>query len=178
MEPNFTIRPSPTPSNEGNLADLIQMFVTHFNENRSQNHLSEPREDLLANIAIFDGKDRKACLMWINQLEHAAAQAQITLKKVIAAKGGPIVTSTVQSLLSREPDANDAKVKQIILESFSNVGTKTEAFHELKYLKLDNNESLLAHNAEYAAIHEATYGIPPERQTLTHIFLDYSKSPD
>ena len=114
--------------------------------------------------------------MWINQLEHAAAQAQITLKKVIAAKAGPLVTSTVQSLLSREPDANDAKVKQVILESFSNIGTQTEAFYELKALKLDNNESLLAHNAEYAAVHKAACGIPPERQTLRHVFLDYSKS--
>ena len=176
VEPNFTTRPSPTPSNAGNLADLTQMFVTHLNENRAQSHLSEHRKDLLANIPIFDGKDRKACLMWINQLEHAAVQAQIPLKKVIAAKAGRIVTSTVQSLLSREPDANDAKVKQVILESFSNVGTKTEAFHELRDLKLDNNESLLAHNAEYAAIHEAAYGIPPERQTLLHVFLEYSKS--
>ena len=176
VETNFTTRPSLTPSNAGNIADLTQMFVTHLNENRAQNHLSEHQKELLANIPIFDGKDRKACLMWINQLEHAAAQEQITLKKVIAAKAEPIVTSTVQSLLSKEPDANDAKVKQVILESFSNIGTKTKAFHELKDLKLDNNESLLAHNAEYAAIHEAAYGIPPERQTLTHVFLDYSKS--
>ena len=129
VEPNYTTRLSPTASNAGNLADLTQMFVTHLNENRAQNHLSEHRKDLLANIPIFDGKDRKTCLMWINQLEHAAVQAQISLKKVIAAKAGPIVTTAVQSLLSREPDANDAKVKQIILESFSNVGTKAEAFH-------------------------------------------------
>ena len=176
VEPNYTTRPSPTPSNAGNLADLTQMFVTHLNENRAQSHLSEHQKDLLANIPVFDGKDRKACLMWINQLEHAAVQAQISLIKVIAAKAGPIVTTAVQSLLSREPDASDAKLKQIILESFSNVGTKAEAFHELKELRLDNNESLLAHNAEYAAIHEAAYGMPPERQTLLHIFLEYSKT--
>ena len=176
VEPNYTTRPSPTPSNAGNLADLTQMFVTHLNENRAQSQLSEHQKDLLAKIPVFDGKDRKACLMWINQLEHTAVQAQISLKKVIAAKAGPIVTTAVQSLLSREPDANDAKVKQIILESFSNVCTKAEAFHELKELKLDNNESLLAHNAEYAAIHEAAYGMPPERQTLLRVFLEYLKT--
>ena len=75
--------------------------------------------------------------------------------------------------MNKKPDANDGRVKQVILESFSNVGTQTEAFHKLKALKLDNNESLLAHNAEYAAVHKAAYGIPPERQTLRHVFLDY-----
>ena len=152
------------------------MFVTHLNENRAQNHLSEHRKDLLANIPVFDGKDKKACLMWINQLEHTAVQAEIPLKKVIASKAGLIVTSTVQSMLNREPDANDAKVKCLILESFSNIGTETEAFHELNALKLEHNESLLAHNAEYAAVHEAAYGIPPERQCTRHVFLSYSKS--
>ena len=131
MEPDYTTRPSPTASNAGNLADLTQMFVTHLNENRAQTHLSEHRKDLLANISVFDGKDRKACLMWINQLEHTATQACISLKQLISAKAGPIVTTAVQSLLAREPEASDAKVKQIILESFSNVGTKAEAFHGL-----------------------------------------------
>ena len=176
MEPNYTTRPSPTASNTGNLADLTQMFVTHLNENRAQNHLSEHWKDLLANIPVFGRKDRKACLMWINQLEHTATQACISLRQVISAKAGPIVTTAVQSLLAREPEANDAKVKQIILESFSNVGTKVEAFHELKELRLENNESLLAHNAEYAAIHDAAYGIPPERQTNMQPFLEYAKT--
>ena len=43
-------------------------------------------------------------------------------------------------------------------------------------MKLENNESLLAHNAEYTAVHEAAYGIPPERQTTRHVSLSYSKS--
>ena len=114
--------------------------------------------------------------MWINQLEHAATQTRISLRQLISAKVGPIVTTAVQSLLAKEPEANDAKVKQIILESFSNIGTKAEAFHELKELRLENNKSLLAHNAEYAAIHDAAYGIPPERQTNMQPFLEYAKT--
>ena len=173
VEPDYNTRPSPTPSNAGNLADLTQMFVTHLNENRAQTNLSEHRKDLLANISVFDGKHRKACLMWINQLEHTVTQARIPLKQLIAAKAGPIVTTAVQSLLVTEPDASDSKVTQMILESFSNVGTKTEAFH---HLRLDDNESLLAHNAEYAAIHEAAHGLPPERQSNMQTFLEYAKT--
>ena len=68
LEPAFTNRPSPTPSSAGNIADVTQMFVTHLNENRQQTNLFKHRKDLLANIATYDGKDKKSCLIWINQL--------------------------------------------------------------------------------------------------------------
>ena len=70
VEPNFTNRPSPSPSNAGSIADVTQMFVTHLNENRQQVNLIEHRKDLLANVSTYNGKDKKACLMWINQVEH------------------------------------------------------------------------------------------------------------
>ena len=152
------------------------MFVTHLNENRQQTNLFEHRKDLLANVATYNGKDRKFCLMCINQLEHTAIQAKMPLKELLAAKAGPIVTSAVQSFLAIEPGASDSQVKQMILESFSNVGTKTEAFYYLKKMRLENNESLLAHNTEYAAIHEAAHGISPENQISQPTFLDYSKT--
>ena len=73
----------------------MQMFITYLNENRTHaNHL-EHRKDLLANISNFNGKDKKACLMWINQLEQTANQAQIPLKELLAAKAGPIVMTAV-----------------------------------------------------------------------------------
>ena len=64
----------------------------------------------------------------------------------------------------------------MILESFSNVGTTTEAYHHLKKMRLDNNESLMAHNAEYAAVHEVAYGLTPERQTSQAAFIEYAKT--
>ena len=108
------------------------MFVTFLNENRTQANLLEHRKDLLANIANYDGKDKKACLMWINQLEQIAIQARMPLKELLAAKAGPIVMSAVTSFLAREPDASDAQVKQMILESFSNVGTRNRSQPLLK----------------------------------------------
>ena len=117
VESNYMSRPSPTPSNGGNLADLTQMFIADLNENRTQTNLFEHRKDLLANVATYDGKDRKACLMWINQLQHTAVQARMPLKELSATKAGPIVMSAVTSFLAREPGASDAQVKQMILES-------------------------------------------------------------
>ena len=98
------------------------------------------------------------------------------LKELIAAKAGPIVMTQVQSFLSRVPGASDAQVKQMILESFSNVGIKTEAFHHLKKMSLEDDESLLAYNAEYAATHKAAYGITPDNQINQITFLDYAKT--
>ena len=175
VEPNYANRPSPAPSNTG-IADVTQMFVTHLNKNRQQTSLLKHRKDLLANAANYDGKDRKACLMWVNQVEHIAVQTQIPLKQLLVAKAGPIVMTAVSNFLAREPGATDSQIKQMISESFSNLGTRTEAFHYLKKMTLDNDESLLAHNAEYAAIHKAAYGLTPERQPDQCTFLDYTKT--
>ena len=41
------------------------------------------------------------------------------------------------------------------------MGTRTEAHHYLKKITLDDDESLMAHNAEYAAIHKAAIGHAP-----------------
>ena len=176
VEPNFTTRPSPATSNAGSIADITQMFVTHLNENRQQTNLIEHRKDLLANVSTYDGKDKKACLMWINQCKHMARNAKMPLKELIAAKAGPIVTTQVQNFLIRVPAASDAQIKQLILECFSNVGTRTEAHHYLKKMSLDDDESLLAHNADYAAIHEAAHGITPDNQMSEVAFMDYAKT--
>ena len=129
--------------------------MTQLVENRNQAEKFENRKDLLANITLFDGKDKKLCLMWLKQAEQIAQGARITLKEVIMAKAGTTVTHTLSLFLTGKPDATDDEIKQMILENFSNVGTKTEAHHILRTVRLQNDESLLTHNAEYTTIHEA-----------------------
>ena len=149
---NYNTRPSPAPSSTGSTA---LQFMTFLDESRQQSKLLEYRKELLANIPIFDGKDKKACLMWLSQCAHTAVNTKMTLKEVLVAKGGPIVSTQVQIFTSKTPDATDAELKQHILESFSNVGSRTEAHHYLTRMTVDEDESLLAHNSEYAAVHEA-----------------------
>ena len=48
--------------------------------------------------------------------------------------------------MSKTPDATDTELKQHILESFSNMGSRTEAHHYLIRMTVDEDESLLAHN--------------------------------
>ena len=101
---NYNTRPSPAPSSTGSAVDITQMFVTHLDENRQQTKLIEYRKDLLANVSTCDGKDKKACLMWINQCEHTARNTKMALRELILAKAGPIMLTQVQNFLIRVPE--------------------------------------------------------------------------
>ena len=173
---NYNTRPSPAPSSTGSTADVTQQFMTFLDESRQQAKLLEYRKELLANISIFDGKDKKSCLMWLSQCAHTAVNTKMTLKEVLVAKGGPIVSTQVQIFMNKTPDATDAELKQHILESFSNVGSRTEAHHYLTRMTVDEDESLLAHNSEYAAVHEAAHGITPEEQRSELALMDYVRT--
>ena len=173
---NYNTRPSPAPSSTGSTADVTQQFMTFLDESRQQAKLLEYRKELLANISIFDGKDKKSCLMWLSQCAHTAVNTKMTLKEVLVAKGGPIISTQVQIFMNKTPDATDAELKQHILESFSNVGSRTEAHHYLTRMTVDEDESLLAHNSEYAAVHEAAHGITPEEQRSELALMDYVRT--
>ena len=114
--------------------------------------------------------------MWLNQCAHTTVNAKMSLKELLVAKAGPIISTQVQTFLSRVPDATNAEIKQHILECFSNVGTRTEAHHYLPRMTLDEDESLLAHNSEYAAVHEAAHGITPEEQRSEIALMDYVRT--
>ena len=86
------------------------------------------QKNLLANVPLFDGKDKKACLMWVNHVEHTARQAKITFRQAVNAKAGP----TVVTVISRYPNASDAQLKKIILESFSNVEQESKSVNTSK----------------------------------------------
>ena len=151
----------PTSQGAGNL-ELSQILQTILCENNEEAKLKQQQKNLMANIPPFDRKDKKACLMWVNHMEHTAKQARMTFREAVTFKAGP----TVVTAISRYPNASDAQLKGIILESFSNVGTRTEASHYLQMMRLDNNDTLAAHNAEYEAVHTVAYGISAEEQIL------------
>ena len=173
VEPHFTTRPSPILNNQGtgNL-ELSQMLQTILQENNEEAKLKQQQKNLMANVPTFDGKDKKACLMWVNHVEHTARQAKMTFREAVTSKAGP----TVVTAISRYPNASNAQLKRIILESFSNVGTRTEASHYLKMMQLDNNDMLTAHNAEYEAVHTVAYAISAEEQNDEQILRAYTNT--
>ena len=56
----------------------------------------------MANIPTFDGKDKKARLMWVNHVEHTAKQARMTFREAVTSKAGP----TVLTAISRYPNTS------------------------------------------------------------------------
>ena len=110
--------------------------------------------------------------MWLYHMEHMAQEAQMTLKEAVSAKAGP----TVLTVISKYPNATDAEVKWIILECFSNVGTKVEASHYIKKMRLDKNSALMTHNAEYAAVHAVAHDMTPEEQTDQQVLQSYANT--
>ena len=105
-------------------------------------------------------------------MEHTAKQAKMSFREAVSAKTGPMVVIVI----ARYPDASDAQLKRIILESFSNVGKRTEASHYLKNMRLDSNETLVSHNAEYEAVKPVAYGIPADRQTDEKVLRCYANT--
>ena len=64
VEPNYSTRPSPTPvPNVTSNQDISQLIRTCLNENKEEARGLQQRKNLLANIPLFEGKDKKACLM-------------------------------------------------------------------------------------------------------------------
>ena len=170
---HYTNRPLPAHSNGGSPHDIMQMFLTHLAENRTQADKGDHKKDLLANISSFDGKDKKQCLMWMNQLVQTVTHSPIPLRELLVAKAGPIVMSVVQSFLFNEPEATDEQVRKLILKHFSNVGTQQEAYHHLKRMKQADDESLIAYNTEYVAVHEGSYNVDPENQMIQTVIANY-----
>ena len=86
----------------GNL-ELSQMLQTILCEN-NEDAKQQQEKNHLANIPTFDGKDKKACLMWVNHIEHTAKQTRMTFREAVTSKAGP----TVVTAISRYPNASDA----------------------------------------------------------------------
>ena len=55
-------------------------------------------------------------------------------------------------------------------------GNQDRAHHYLTRMTLDEDESLLAHNSEYAAVHEAAHRIAPEEQRSEIALMDYVRT--
>ena len=73
VEPHYGNEPTPAPApNATSNQDLSLLIRTCLNENREEAKGIQQQKNLLANVPLFDGKDKKVCLMWVNHVEHTA----------------------------------------------------------------------------------------------------------
>ena len=64
---------------------------------------------LMNHVSYFDGDDKSKCLLWVDNLERIAKEANMPLREAIAAKAGP----NILTVLSRHPSAPDAELKRV-----------------------------------------------------------------
>ena len=93
----------PNSQGSGNI-ELSQRIQKILRKNNEEAKLKQKQKDLMANIPTFDGKDKKASLMWVNHVEHTAKQARMTFREAVTSKAGP----TVVTAISRYPNASEA----------------------------------------------------------------------
>ena len=167
-----TVYPPQATANNSNLDTTTQMLLTFMAETREETKNRGKHKMLMNHVSYFDGDDKSKCLMWLDNLERIAKEANIPLREAIAAKAGP----NILTVLSRHPSAPDAELKRVILENFSNVGTRLEASHYLRRMRLAENKPIVTHNSEYAAVHAVAYNLKPEEQTDQQVFQQYANT--
>ena len=92
--------------------------------------------------------------------------------KLLQQKAGTVVLTAI----SKHPNALDNELKQIILEHFSNVDTRPEAKHYLKWMRLENDVSLLVHNTKYATAHAVAHMKTPEEQDDQQVLINHTNT--
>ena len=149
-----------------------QMLLTFMAETREETKNRGKHKMLMNHVSYFDGDDKSKCLMWLDNLERIAKEANIPLREAIAAKAGP----NILTVISRHPSAPEAELKRVILENFSNVGTRLEASHYLRKMRLAENKPIVTHNSGYAAVHTVAYNLKPEEQTDHQVLQQYANT--
>ena len=161
-----TVYPPQATANNSNLDTTTQMLLTFMAETREETKNRGKHKMLMNHVSYFDGDDKSKCLMWVDNLERIAKEANIPLREALAAKAGP----NILTVISRHPSAPDAKLKRVILENFSNIGSRLEASHYLRRMRMAENKPIVTHNSEYAAVHAVAYNLKPEEQTDQQVF--------
>ena len=71
----------------GALQTSPSSVMTFLDESRQQAKLIEYRKELLANVSIFDGKDKKSCLMWVKPVCTHHCQHKNVTQGTVSSKG-------------------------------------------------------------------------------------------
>ena len=158
--PVHKTQPSPAPSGSEEWAKLL---VACMEEQEYNNREIENRKTYLENIEVYEGTDKQKCLPWVNQLQQAAKCSNTSLQAALLARPG----ATVFGIVAATPEnIDDLEMKKVILRNFSDIATSTEAAQKLRNMKMTSDQPIALYNYNYAAVHEAAFGINPSEQRM------------
>ena len=127
----------------------------------------------LKNIEVYEGTDKQKCLPWVSRLQQAAKCSSTSLRAALLATAG----ATVFGIVAATPEnIDDLEMKKVVLRSFSNIATPTEAAQKLRHLKMTSDQPIASYNYKYAAVYEAAFDIHPSEQRMRFALEDYANS--
>ena len=74
-----TVYPPQATANNSNLDTTTQMLLTFMAETREETKNRGKHKMLMNHVSYFDGDDKSKCLMWLDNLERIAKEANIPL---------------------------------------------------------------------------------------------------
>ena len=147
--------------------------MTKLEENQEHNKKADDQKRYLAHIDVFEGDDRTKCLHWLNRVQQAAGCSGMPFRNALLAKAGAAVFKIIANT---SVFSSDLELKRIVLESFSDVGTASEAAQKLRTMRMTPNRPIISWNHEWGTIHEIAYGTPTHRQEMCTVIEDYINS--
>ena len=168
--PNHVTQPSPVSSYT---EDLMKAWITRLDQNQAESREKQDQKRLLKNIEVYNGSDKTQCLPWVNRIHQATSLSSMEFRKALLYKAGP----TVFGIIASTPkDISELKLKQIILQNFSDIATPSEAAQKLRTMQMKTDQPIRSHNYYFTAVHKAAFGIKPEDQKMRFVFEDYANS--
>ena len=169
--PNHVTQPSPAPSSYSD--ELLKAWITRMDQNQAENREAEYQNRFLDNIEVYDSEDKTKCLPWVNRVQQAATCSTMKFRKALLAKAGPTVFRIVAST---PENIEDLELKQVILQNFSDIATRSEAAQKLRTMRMSTEQPFRSYNYYYAAVHEAAFEITPDKQFMRFALEDYTNS--
>ena len=136
---------SPAPS--ANMTEALTQIKAQVTNNNKKDDISK---QMMKNIKIFDGSNKAECITWLNQIEAAARLSSTSFRELVCQSMAPSMLHIFSELSAL---ATDQDVKEVILASYSDIPSTTEAAARLQGMQISPTKPLVTFNHRYEAIH-------------------------
>ena len=177
-------KPPPTPrqprgdaqtENTLGIGQFEQLLNTHAASATISDTVLKSRKSRIRNIGKFDGADKSECITWLDLNKSTAEDLGLTLKEMLMETSSGQVYRVLTKLTHL---SDDQEVEDFVLQAFSDVPTVEEAQDKLRTIRRKAGENLVAHNANYEAVHKRAWDCEPRDEKREAAWREYANSLD
>ena len=182
--PRIGHKPPPTPrqprrefqeDNTLGIGQFEQLLHTHATTTAASETVIKSRKSRIRNIGKFDGTDKSECITWLDLNKSTAEDLGHTLKEMLLETSSGQVYRVLTKLTHL---IEDQEIENFVLQAFSDVPTVEEAQDKLRTIRRKAGKNLIAHNANYEAVHRRAWGCDPGDETREASWREYANSLD